>query len=672
MDLSPEKNHQLGRKSSSVVPLNFENLRLQSNHPKVPAVAASSNQPKMSVPMELNTQHDSQLEEGGNNNVVNAISEPVIWARLITKSPEPITYELTNIEPDADERHNLILLGRGAQCHIRFDNCPRISNRHCMIYCKMNVSNPHQHFLEAYIEDMSANGTFLNKSTRLSKNVPRLLRTGDELYLVNPELTELSGSNVTAMDIISNAFTVILDLPRPNLGGGMASSLRSQTISSALSQELGRSSTVIRLLNQQRNIHDFYELRDILGTGAAGKVYRGIKKDTGQEWAIKMIDLRALGGQEDPSSITKEAEMLRSIRHPNIIHFEDIFADELAYSIYLVMEISNGGDLFDRISRKKFYSESDAKLVMKQLLEAMAFLHERKVAHRDLKPENILLPHIDNDTYVKITDFGLAKKIDDKGTKTYCGTPQYFAPEVMERKFSTRGAGTYSVAADMWSMGCILYVLLVGAFPFNANSDRALLAAMRSVKYNTKHPRWSAISNDAKDLLNQLLNPDPMHRLTAIGALQHHWIGGGGNTSQMSTMMSIGLPTTLSPPPPFPPSLDMDKEKKEAVDNLLMPPPKPVVKRNTKGGNKKGAATAASTSPMTQQTTSTSPGQNGGSSSNSNSAIDADSSIRVSLIGKRKRGAAQETSNSSEDNEDNTTSTSTTSGRSKRSAISYK
>lgn len=547
----------LNRKVSSITKdCDFSQLRLQTennNNSRARAIAPE---------MEMNTQQDTPLDEMVLASQPDEVKRTAPWARLVTKGPDVITYELDTLDPDEQGRHNLVVLGRGSACGIRFDLSPRVSNKHCTIYCKMNRADPTNPYLEAWIEDSSANGTFLKQSGRLQKNVPRLLRNGDEVSLINPELVRLAGANVTAVDVQRNSFSVLLDLPNPTARNNIAST-RSQTMLRNLQNGLVRANTVIRLLDQQRNIQDFYEMRELLGTGAAGQVYRGIKKDNGTEWAIKIIDIRAMGDQ-DASTVTKEAAMLRSIRHANIIHFEDIFS--AGHNIFLVMELSKGGDLFERISSKKRYTEFEAKQVMRQLLDAMAFLHERKIAHRDLKPENILLPYRDHDTFIKITDFGLAKVLDDNGAKTYCGTPQYFAPEVLDRKYTVAGAGRYSVEADIWSCGCILYVLLLGAFPFHGATDKIMFTMIRNGKYSQRGPQWAAISPEAKDLLNKLLHVNPAQRITASLALHHPWLAevmhmdivGNVVSAQNSGHHGVSVPAVVkaavplfdAPPPP--------------------------------------------------------------------------------------------------------------------------
>ena len=160
--------------------------------------------------------------------------------------------------------------------------------------------------------------------------------------------------------------------------------------------------------------------------------------------------------------------MMNQLDHPNIVKILDTFQTD--HSLLIVMELVQGGDLFDRIVERGRYSEESARLLMAKVLSATSYLHAKDIIHRDLKPENILLVAPDNDVEVKITDFGLAKKASQDGLKTFCGTPQYFAPEVLKRKGSERKSGRYYASADMWSLGVVLYILLSGTFPFDEDN----------------------------------------------------------------------------------------------------------------------------------------------------------------------------------------------------------
>jgi hypothetical protein len=240
---------------------------------------------------EIATQHDYYASqpllnsEEENLMLNNPNVKPILpWAKLISKCNNMPNYELMDQVPDDEGRYNLYQLGRSSQCAIKFDTA-RISNRHCLIYCKMNQANPQQPYLEAFIEDCSANGTFVNRKIKLKKGVPRLLHSGDEICLLNPALLTQPNSDVTEEDILKNSYHVMLNLPNQNKAAGLLhskKSLTSQVLTKSLEESFGRSNTVIRLLKQQRNIHDFYEFRNLLGTGTSGEVYHGIKKDTGK------------------------------------------------------------------------------------------------------------------------------------------------------------------------------------------------------------------------------------------------------------------------------------------------------------------------------------------------------------------------------------------------------
>ncbi|CAM9946573.1 unnamed protein product, partial [Choristocarpus tenellus] len=222
-----------------------------------------------------------------------------------------------------------------------------------------------------------------------------------------------------------------------------------------------------------------------------------------------------------------------------IIKLEDIFQTDGA--VYLVMELVSGGDLFDRIVERGIYSEDSAQELLFQVLTAVAYLHEKDIVHRqglerrrwDLKPENILLVGRDSDVDVKITDFGLAKRANKEGLKTFCGTPQYFAPEVLKRRNTVLGVGRYGKEADMWSVGVILYILLSGTHPFHATT---LFDQISHANYSMNGPEWDSIGAPAKDLVRKLLKENPKERLTAEEALGHPFItsrggGGGGGTA---------------------------------------------------------------------------------------------------------------------------------------------
>jgi serine/threonine protein kinase len=191
-----------------------------------------------------------------------------------------------------------------------------------------------------------------------------------------------------------------------------------------------------------RQIQHDYDIRDVLGRGTMGEVRRAIHRQTGQPVAVKILSLvRQRGPWNQCTEIEREATILRQLQHPYIVKLLDVYTAPEA--IYLVMELVAGGDLFDRIVQRGAYSEINARRVLRRLLAAVYYLHEASglhIVHRDLKPENILLTTTTSDIDVKLTDFGLAKP--DGDLKTFCGTPQYFAP-VRFQNFRVHGCIVY-------------------------------------------------------------------------------------------------------------------------------------------------------------------------------------------------------------------------------------
>jgi len=260
------------------------------------------------------------------------------------------------------------------------------------------------------------------------------------------------------------------------------------------------------------DINLYYEITNkTLGTGNFSVVKEGIAK-SGNHVAIKIVDKSHV--KHKPEMLRNEVEILLKIEHPNIIKLLDLF--DTQEKLYLVMELVTGGELFDRIVEREQYSESDAKEVMRQLLNAIEYIHSRDIVHRDLKPENLLLEDLSHDTKIKLTDFGLSKIFDSEYMKTACGTPGYVAPEILN-------ATGYGSAVDMWSSGVIMYILLCGYPPFYSDNDAQLFESILSANYHFHSPYWDNISKEAKDVIRALLVPDPSDRLTATQTKEMEW-----------------------------------------------------------------------------------------------------------------------------------------------------
>uniref|UniRef100_A0A8C8ECJ4 Calcium/calmodulin-dependent protein kinase type IV n=1 Tax=Otus sunia TaxID=257818 RepID=A0A8C8ECJ4_9STRI len=249
-------------------------------------------------------------------------------------------------------------------------------------------------------------------------------------------------------------------------------------------------------------------------SGATSIVYRCRQKGTQKPYAIKMLKKTV-----DKKIVRTEIGVLLRLSHPNIIKLKEIF--ETPTEISLVLELVTGGELFDRIVEKGYYSERDAADAVKQILEAVAYLHANGIVHRDLKPENLLYATPAPDAPLKIADFGLSKIVEDQVTmKTVCGTPGYCAPEIL------RGCA-YGPEVDMWSLGIITYILLCGFEPFyDERGDQYMFKRILNCEYDFVSPWWDDVSLNAKDLVKKLVVLDPKKRLTTLQALQHPWVTG--------------------------------------------------------------------------------------------------------------------------------------------------
>ncbi|CAB3994638.1 Calcium calmodulin-dependent kinase type 1 [Paramuricea clavata] len=274
--------------------------------------------------------------------------------------------------------------------------------------------------------------------------------------------------------------------------------------------------------NFDEKVTKFYDLKEVLGTGAFSEVVKGIEKSTGKAYAIKCIAKKQLKGKED--SIENEITILKKVNHKHIIGMKELYDNKT--HLYLVMDLVTGGELFDRIVERGSYTEKDASDALKCILEACAYLHEDLgVVHRDLKPENLLYETDDEDARLMISDFGLSKGTEDGVMDTACGTPGYVAPEVLKQQ-------PYGPPVDCWSIGVIAYILLCGYPPFYDEDDSNLFAQIMKAEYEFDEPYWDEISESAKDLVSHLMEPDPDRRFTCREALVHPWISGGTASSK--------------------------------------------------------------------------------------------------------------------------------------------
>ncbi|KAI3800144.1 hypothetical protein L1987_35454 [Smallanthus sonchifolius] len=266
------------------------------------------------------------------------------------------------------------------------------------------------------------------------------------------------------------------------------------------------------------NLKDRYVLGDQLGWGQFGIIRECSDKLTGEVLACKSISKNRLVTDEDVRSVKLEIEiMTRLSGHPNVVDLKDVYEEE-GY-VHLVMELCAGGELFHQLEKQGRFSESDARVLFRDLMQVVRFCHDNGVVHRDLKPENILLATTASSSQIKLADFGLATYINP-GQRLHgtVGSPFYIAPEVL--------AGGYNQAADVWSAGVILYILLSGKPPFWGKSKSRIFDAVRAASLRFQSDPWNGISGSAKELIRGMLHTDPSVRFTAQQVLDHTWTNG--------------------------------------------------------------------------------------------------------------------------------------------------
>ncbi|CAO3667978.1 unnamed protein product [Rhizopus stolonifer] len=288
-----------------------------------------------------------------------------------------------------------------------------------------------------------------------------------------------------------------------------------------------------------------YQLTAKLGDGAFSKVYGATKLDTNEKVAVKIVAKAEINNHQK-SSVLKEAQIMRTMDHPSIIKLLDF--KETNDHFFLILELCKGGELFHQIVRLTYLSEDLARHCIRQVAEGILYLHEEKgIVHRDIKPENLLFvpinfmerdmplppnafdePKEDEGKFVegiggggigqvKIADFGLSKQIWDQQTRTPCGTVGYTAPEIVNDR-------RYSVSVDMWALGCVLYTLLCGFPPFYDESIGVLTEKVAKGHFTFLSPWWDNISQEAKDLIANLLCVNPKKRYNIDQFLEHPWM----------------------------------------------------------------------------------------------------------------------------------------------------
>jgi len=400
---------------------------------------------------------------------------PSPWGRLVGTN---------DAFPGKDLFEDTVTIGRRSTCTISVGH-NHVSGSHCQISRKDDGD-------VVTICDTSRNGTTvrIHSEKQLLRKEERLLVDGTEIILV-PRIKGISAQKISFKFFVMKQPHKILEGPEIK-----------------------------------------YDIREKLGSGAFAEVKLCVHRITGTKYAIKIVDkhkFKKKNHSSRPNALQDEVKILQEMNHDNIIKIIEVF--ETKDKLQLVLELVRGGDLFDCIinyydKHQHGFSEDKAKSIFKQLIDAVEYMHDKKVAHRDLKPENILLRDKESDV-VKISDFGLSRFVSEGSyLKTLCGTPMYLAPEVLPD--SNGGISQYGFECDLWSLGAILYVMLSGCAPFDEEHPRGvnILTQVKKGMYDFPEDSFGHVSEAPKDLIKRLMTVDPRSRCTLQQVKAHEWMVG--------------------------------------------------------------------------------------------------------------------------------------------------
>lgn len=400
--------------------------------------------------------------------------------------------------------------GRGDDCDYCFErnggrdnpHFRTFSNTHFIIYREIDKNNSDKYVV--FLKDKSTNGTFIN-GEKIGKNKTQVLNNDDEIGL------SFKKNKVFAFN------------------------------------DKGESDKNDRL---PEDFKQKYTMSKLLGRGACGEVKLAFEKETCKRYAVKIISKKTFSvGPQLGRAAMEEVRIIKSMHHPCIIRVEDLF--ESSDALYIVLELVEGGELFDRVVGVGKFSERIGKLLFYQMLVAVKYLHDRGITHRDLKPENILLASDDEETLIKVTDFGLSKFVGEQSLmKTLCGTPSYLAPEIIK----SAGIGGYNKAVDCWSLGVILYIMLGGYPPFsNEITEYSLEDQICNARFSFPKDYWKDVTSEATDLISKLLTVDADKRISTAEALNHPWMKDTSVIKVAENLMSlVADKQDMMPPPSLP------------------------------------------------------------------------------------------------------------------------
>ncbi|KAM7426213.1 Checkpoint kinase 2 [Porites harrisoni] len=441
-----------------------------------------------------------------------------IWGRLF---PLGIGFEKVDLEKDVN------LFGRGTNndfCYQpryfkRNPNYQAISTKHFKLFREWNSERTS---FNVFITDLSSNGTFVN-GEKIGKNNTHPLKNNDEISLSLKKHKAYVFQNISQLE----ADEEFKSLPE--------------------------------------ELKEKYIMSKTIGRGACGEVRLAFSRGDCQKFAVKIISKKKFSVGPKQAAMRDEVEILKKLHHPCVIRIEDVF--ETPEVLYIILELVEGGELFDRIVSVTRFEEPTAKLLFYQMLVAVKYLHEQGITHRDLKPENVLLASEKNETVVKITDFGLSKVVGEQSLmKTLCGTPSYLAPEVL----LTCGTGGYSKAVDLWSLGVILFICLAGYPPFSEEIKKYTLNdQIINGRYSFPAQYWKTVSSQAIDLVKKMLTVDPDSRITVEEALQHPWISDDEEVIEKANQLMSAANSSMPPP-----SAPVPRKRSLSDDENSLPGPR--------------------------------------------------------------------------------------------------
>jgi serine/threonine protein kinase len=301
-----------------------------------------------------------------------------------------------------------------------------------------------------------------------------------------------------------------------------------------------------------------YEMQQVIGRGSYGVVWRARDVTTGKLVAVKAIKRKSLVTADARNQFAREVGALAAIQHRNVVAFEEVFED--AAHVYIVTELC-GQELYEHITELGRIPEARSRQIVRQMLHAVAHLHEVGFVHRDVKPENFCLDT--KSGLVKLIDFGLCCQHEDRVMANRCGSYFYVAPEVLDRHY-------FGGSCDVWSVGVVLFVMLAGYPPFYGETDDAIAARVRAQPVDLSHERWQGVSAAAKDLVLRLLAKDPLRRPSAADALAHPGLDDGARRSSRRSSRSADHCQSSSS------ALTQSQPQSQAMPSLTLPLPLPL------------------------------------------------------------------------------------------------